>query len=267
MEDLRDFRTYLLDPKDPKSDNTVSPYVYAAQEFLDKAANPKEITKKDIDGYIAFLNSDGLKRNTKLLRLAGIKSYLGYREEGDLKLYIEKTKFKPKKNDKKKIDYFEVFGEIEKLRQKDKFASPRDRLIFYILTEAGLRVSEMLSLSIEDFDLKNRKIVFWQEKQATEGEADLTENIAKALKKYEAKDKLFNFSRQAVDQILKSYYPKLCAHRLRHYYISQWAKRLPPYLLQVKSRHKSFKAIESYVNLGARDVDSYLKEKGLKRPF
>lgn len=164
------------------------------------------------------------------MRIAGLSAYLKFKNRIDLKEYLKEFKFERKEGDVKEVDYRAIRTQIESLRKsKDKFKNARDKLIFFLLAEAGLRVSEMLSLSLKNFDLENKRLRFWHQKQKAEGSAEITTNIKSALedqlKHYAVKDKLFDLSRQTVDQILKSYFHKFSAHKLRHYFITKSEKR------------------------------------------
>jgi len=142
------FKTHLKIDRN-LSDNTISGYVsdvVLASEFIGKPA--EEITKSDVRGMFAALLDDGISRSTLNRKTIAIRSFFSYlnsiqvADELELKTArIDKTLPKPASES-------EIFALLDAAAE----CSLKDRLLAELLYGTGGRVSEVVSLKVEDID-------------------------------------------------------------------------------------------------------------------
>ena len=126
---------------------------------------PHELTPEHIWDYRLYLSRkkgerDGqyLKKTTQNYYLIALRNLLKYFSEKDIvSLSSDKIKL-PKLTDKDKAIKFLKFDQIEKLLSMPDGNTPdgkRDRAILEILFSTGMRVSELTSLNMRQFNIKN----------------------------------------------------------------------------------------------------------------
>ena len=132
------------------SHNTIKAYVIHNQKFLEFIKkNISEITDNDIKSYLVFLISDQkLKPASVNLVISSIKFY--YNEVLKMNLL---TKFKSMKREKK-LPTVLTRAEIRLLMDATK--NPKHLLLISLMYSSGLRVSESVSLRLEDINLDER---------------------------------------------------------------------------------------------------------------
>jgi integrase/recombinase XerC len=126
-------------------------------EFLQKKEiySWKQVNSMVIREYLFCLNERNLARTTILRKIASLRSFFKYLT---LQEIIEFNPFLHLKNPKKnqKLPQFMYIREIEKLLSIPDSTPQglRDRAIIEVLYGAGIRVSELTGLNLEDLDLK-----------------------------------------------------------------------------------------------------------------
>lgn len=125
---------------------------------------PHELTPEHVWDYRLHLSrrkdaSGGfIKKSTQSYYLIAVRNLLNYFAARDIvSLSAEKIKL-PKLTEKDKKIKFLSFTQIEKLMNMPDMTTPegvRDRAILEVLFSTGIRVSELTSLNIRQFDLKN----------------------------------------------------------------------------------------------------------------
>ena len=141
------------------STHTLTAYSKDLKQFFEFFKERKDflyiITYLDIRQYLAFLQSRGINRSTQARKLTAIRSFFKYLKRNK---YIannpSETISSPKKT--KKIPTILSEGEITKLLDQifitEDPLTIRDKAIFELLYSSGLRVSELVSLKIEDIN-------------------------------------------------------------------------------------------------------------------
>lgn len=145
-----------------KAEKDVSPHTMRAytkdlEEFLsftDK--KPQDIDNLDIRGFLASLHYRKLKKSSIARKLATIRSFFKYlHREGIVKKNPAKLVSSPKvpKSLPRFLTVDEAFALMDSPKG-DTFQASRDKAILELLYSSGLRVSELTTLDINDFDIK-----------------------------------------------------------------------------------------------------------------
>jgi integrase/recombinase XerD len=117
------------------------------------------IVRDDLEAYIEHLQDQGLKVTTVITQLKNLYAFLRYLIDQDIiDASILKRKIKLREPDflPRAIvpdDVRKILGAIER---------PRDRALVLILLRTGMRIGEVLSLTMNDIDLRDRKIHIYE---------------------------------------------------------------------------------------------------------
>jgi len=133
------------------SDKTISSYKFHNQKFLDFIKKqPEEISEDDIKSYLAYLISDKkLKPASVNLAMCTLRFFYEKIMEKDVFKKIDSIKLE------KKIPVVLTKDEIKQLLASIK--NKKHKLLIETMYSSGLRVSEAVSLKLEDLNL-NEKI-------------------------------------------------------------------------------------------------------------
>jgi integrase/recombinase XerC len=158
------FLAYLRDQR-RVSDNTLRAYESDLRQFGEFLAGrlataplppaPEKIDVLAVRGFVARLSRDGLGKSSIARKLAAVRSFLKYVvREGRLEHNPAVGVPTPKvpKGLPRDLTVDEMFNLLDTI-PGDDIAGLRDRAILELLYSAGLRVGELVSLNIEDFDL------------------------------------------------------------------------------------------------------------------
>ncbi|MDP6648445.1 MAG: tyrosine-type recombinase/integrase [Candidatus Woesearchaeota archaeon] len=132
------------------SARTVETYLYHNKRFLDYVKkDPKEVIEDDAKNYMAYLMSE-LKYSPRSVNLALSALKFSFSE------ILQNTAFNAVKAPKseKKLPTVLTKDEIKKIL--DAVENPKHRLLIEFMYSSGLRVSECVSLKIDDLDLKEK---------------------------------------------------------------------------------------------------------------
>ncbi len=118
------------------------------------ALAPERITSRVLRAYLAWLHDQGYARSTISRRLAAVRSWLRYLcRQGILTKNPADGLRGPRQE--KRLPHFMAAGDVTKLI-KAPAATPlgsRDRAILETFYSAGLRVSELVGINMDDLDL------------------------------------------------------------------------------------------------------------------
>ncbi|MDO8626355.1 MAG: tyrosine-type recombinase/integrase [Candidatus Magasanikbacteria bacterium] len=170
IKHIRDFLDYCevekgLSPVTSRNyDNFLKMFTGWLKNNRLESLKPQELTQEQIWNYRLYLSrkkdSKGryIKKTTQNYYLIALRNLLAYFTERDIQcLPSDKIKL-PKLTDKDKTIKFLSFDQVEKLVHMPDTATPdglRDRTILETLFSTGMRVSELTSLNIRSFDIKN----------------------------------------------------------------------------------------------------------------
>lgn len=125
------------------SRQTIKAYCYHNQRFLQFIRkSPRDITKKHVEQYLVRLYDRNVPSATRHLITASLKFY--YEQ-------LLKRRFQlryPKKENKLST----VLTKDEILRMIDSLQNPKHKLLLMLMYGSGLRLGEVISVRIEDFD-------------------------------------------------------------------------------------------------------------------
>lgn len=154
---LESFEDYLLENE--KSKNTIQSYLRDVRQFLEFLGSKtlKKVTKTDIKRYKDHLSAKGMKVKSINRKLVSIKQFFAFVNESDL------YKFQivvPIKMEKEQVqNYLDEMLTREDVDNMIMAATQngdiRAKTIFNTLLYTGLRVSEMLQLTVDDVEKKD----------------------------------------------------------------------------------------------------------------
>jgi integrase/recombinase XerD len=119
----------------------------------------QEIVRDDLEAFVEHLQDRGLKVTTVITQLKSLYAFLRFLIEQDIvdasilkrKIKLRKPDFLPRAISPD--DVRKILGAIER---------PRDRALVLVLLRTGMRIGEVLSLTMNDIDLRDRKIHIYE---------------------------------------------------------------------------------------------------------
>ena len=161
---LNSFKIYLKFVKN-YSENTIASYFRDIKQFFEfvKKSNKNKVDKVFFYEYLIYLQKDlNLTFRSINRKISSIKKFISFLEKEKYIKYNPIVDISHYKIPKKTPEFLN-FEEIEQfLNFDDKKASVeknlRDKAIVELLYSTGLRVSELVSLNIEDLDFENNLI-------------------------------------------------------------------------------------------------------------
>ncbi len=126
-------------------------------ETLASSPRPSQITPLDLRKYVSALHESGYAKSSVSRRLASMRSYFKFCQREGL---CETNPAKPLRNPRRerKLPHFLTGSEIGKLLSAPSKKEPlglRDRAILETLYSAGLRVSELIGVNLDDLDFED----------------------------------------------------------------------------------------------------------------
>jgi integrase/recombinase XerC len=159
QESLADFLRHLAVERNASA-HTIKSYREDLQQAIQHlqcggAAEPNAVSSRHVRGYLAWLHEQAYAKTTIARRLAALRTWFRFLcREGVLRANPADglrsprrdqrlPRFLPEADAARLIDSASASGRL----------SPRDSAIFEVLYSAGLRVSELTGLDLEDIDL------------------------------------------------------------------------------------------------------------------
>ncbi len=157
---LQNFIDYLKGERG-YSYHTLKAYKKDLEEFFNFISKPIEnLDNLDIRNFIAYLRHKNLTKLTIIRKLAALRSFYKFLySEGYVKANPARLVSTPKVS--KEIPQFLTVDEVFLLMdtpQGDSFIATRDKAILELLYSSGLRVSELISLDINDINIRESLI-------------------------------------------------------------------------------------------------------------
>jgi integrase/recombinase XerC len=164
------FNKYIsyLEAERNASRYTVRNYTNDLLEFFDFAREKevkslKEVNKQTLRGYLAHLMSRGFAKSSIARKLSAIRSFYRYllREEM-VSVSPAATTVSPKLD--RRLPSFLTVEEAKRLVEAPDLSQPqgqRDRALLELLYAAGLRISELVNMNVEQVNLATNEIRVW----------------------------------------------------------------------------------------------------------
>ncbi len=162
LEIVNEYASYLLYQKN-YSKETIDSYTRDINKFLD-FMNNENYTLNSVDStlirnFLAQETLDGISKRSNARRVIALRQFYEYLVKNN---YVEFNPFiiisTPKVD--KKLPEFMYLEEINNLfelnSQRKDFLMHRDQAIIELLFSSGLRVSELVNLTLQDLNLKER---------------------------------------------------------------------------------------------------------------
>jgi site-specific recombinase XerD len=171
------------------SSETIRSYRIALHQFFSFCEkNYDEVKAMDVREWLADMQDNGLKPNTRHLKLSALKSFYQYcMEENTIKKNPTLKVQTPKKDDS--LPYYLSKRQLALLQELTK-ENLRDRAIVETLYATGVRVSELLQIKLEDIKWETRQIWIRKGKGNKERFVLFTHDCAVRLKTYIEQRKL-----------------------------------------------------------------------------
>lgn len=154
---LKKYRSYLLTEKH-LSDNSISSYILDIYKYLNyleqlKIYNPLKIKKEDIINYLGYLDKEKYSIYSVVRKNSSIKAFHNYLSKiyniEDITLKLENPRFYKKIPDILSIEEIEQLLSIKLNNEFDY----RNKAMLELMYATGLRVSELVNLSLNNIDL------------------------------------------------------------------------------------------------------------------
>ena len=162
LEIVNEYASYLLYQKNYSKD-TIDSYTRDINKFLD-FMNNENYTLNSVDStlirnFLAHETLSGISKRSNARRVIALRQFYEYLVKNN---YVEFNPFivisTPKVD--KKLPEFMYLEEINNLfelnSQRKDFLMHRDQAIIELLFSSGLRVSELVNLTVQDLNLKER---------------------------------------------------------------------------------------------------------------
>ena len=268
------------------SDNTLQSYrrdILQYEEYLSKnRLNYVKITEEDIRDYMSYLQEENKKKSTISRSLASIRSFYQYL------IRTKKVKKDPTKNIEspkidKRVPSILTSKEVELLLEQPKdidLKGTRDKAMLEFAYATGMRVTEIISLNIDDVNLEEGYVVCSSRRKSRN--IPLGSMSLKALKEYiedareylikdEDEEALFvnvngtRLTRQGFWKIVKYYKEQahitkeITPHVLRHSFAT--------HLLQNGADLKSIQAMLGHSDISSTQVYMQFQDPTLKNAY
>lgn len=157
---LKKYRTYLLTEKH-LSDNSISSYILDVYKYLKylegkKVYDPITISKENIINYLEYLDNNKYSIYSIVRKISSLRTFHHYLSKiyniKDIMLDIDNPRFYKKIPNVLSIEEVELLLDIVLKNSFDY----RNKAMLELMYATGLRVSELLNLTINNIDLDNK---------------------------------------------------------------------------------------------------------------
>ena len=276
---LKEFIHYIQSEK-RYSDHTITSYKVDLNQFFNflieeyNIDRPHNVNFKIVRNWISYLLESGLKARSVNRKISTLKSYFRFLVISNYSDSNPTLKINSPKTSKR----LPVFIEKDKINSlldasffDDNFSGHRDKLILELFYFTGIRLSELLNISISDIDFNNSQIKVLG-KRNKERLIPLTYSLISDLKVFINKFNICNYL--FVDENKKKLYSKK-VYRIVNKYISKVSslKKKSPHILRHSfATHmlnngadiNAIKEILGHSNLSATQIYTHNSIKKLK---
>lgn len=255
---------FILDKKVYCAPKTVKNYVEHLNRFKVYAPGTVEqLTPDIIRGYIVHLKESKVRNVSINTYVRSVKVFCRWLLEFD---YVETDLFLriklPRPDPEIKIPL-----SIDEVHAIDEILNERDRIIFHLMLDAGLRVQEVCSLKKKDVDLQNRLLYVHNSKYNKSRIIPMAACLVSMIEDYHPKKNseyllCSKSGYQLTDNLIKQLYQKmkkrsginrLHAHLLRHTFATSYivgGGNLEK--LRIMLGHADYNVTKTYLHLAAQ---------------
>src|SRR6266700_2977643 len=117
---------------------------------------PDQVTRVHITDYLSYLADLGRSGVTRARKLAAIKEYFSYLVDQEILSLSPAQSVKMPKKEKRQKSYLRI-DEYSKLLAAAG-GNPRDFAILQVFLQTGIRVSELIAITLADLDVENKTL-------------------------------------------------------------------------------------------------------------
>jgi len=206
-----------------KSSNTISTYHQELKKYEKWLQGHKQvledITRKDVQEYILFLEKKGKSPTTTDKVLGVIRTFAKYLKRPDLTFDI-KIKQGNKKDEIETLSKEECEALLSEVKESE---NERNIAIVYMLLHTGIRVSELCALNISHIDFRTKQVNVLDthgDKRIIPLSEELIEHLSFYMEAFQPKEAVFvsknneRLTERSVQYMLKKFH--INAQKLRH---------------------------------------------------
>jgi integrase/recombinase XerD len=268
MKTLEQYREHLTQLG--KSKNTIDGYILDVSVYL-KWLN-KEITyltRQDILSYKYYLkNTKQINGKTINHILTSIRGYNQFAQPENI-VVLKDDYFKIQKQylSPLKVTEKEVLKFLDKIKTNEP---KRNYAIICLIANTGLRISELLNLKLNDYNLKTGNCIIRNGKGEKQREITLNSTAIAIIQesliirqdyKYSANSEYLFVSqkgekldRKTINKIFDDYSKKITPHQLRHFFATNALENMNIYELASQLGHTDIKTTQIYTHVNKEDM-------------
>ncbi len=231
---------------------------------------PDQVTRVHITDYLSYLADLGRSGVTRARKLAAIKEYFSYLVDQEILSLSPAQSVKMPKKEKRQKSYLRI-DEYSKLLAAAG-GNPRDFAILQVFLQTGIRVSELIAITLADLDVENKTLTV-HGKGKKERSIPLEKKGIQSIRSWLAvrpastDNHLFlnyqgtGFSIRGVRKIVDKYlkrtdiHKKISCHGLRHTFgTNKAALGMNAFQLRELFGHANIQTSLEYVHIGTSDI-------------
>ena len=158
MDEINGYASYLKTEK-KVSENTLSSYLRDVRQFAEYCGREEltltQVSRREVEGYIRYLNSRGKSVSTVTRAAASLKSFYGYLIRTG-KIVVNPVRGVVPTRVERKLPQILTSKEVELFLEQPERTDPkgcRDHAMLELLYATGIRVSELIDLNMDDLNL------------------------------------------------------------------------------------------------------------------
>ncbi len=185
---LTGFERFLLTER-RVSRNTFTAYVSDLAQYEEYLAREKQtlttIGDKELKGFLKYLKESGLGARSMARKISCLKTFYAYANQHHGLTDLGKQLFTPRHE--KRLPHYAQEEDIERLfatsEEEKTDAGIRNRVMLYVLYSSGMRISELVSMTVERVNFLEGNVTV-EGKGGKERLIPLPEQVMDLLKKY-----------------------------------------------------------------------------------
>ena len=144
--------------------------------------SPTRFSRGDIEGFMQYLAAKRLTGVTRVRKLAAIRKFFAFLEENSILAANPAHTVKGARREEKEPTI--LYKEQYKALLFEASDNIRDYAIIQTFLQTGIRLSELVSLRVEEVDLEHRNLTVRQGKGKKDRQIPLVDDVLKALRNY-----------------------------------------------------------------------------------